>query len=416
MPAARPVGPGFFPLDEVLELGTSRYCPRLVESIVLLGTLLPFERVPAVLAFFTQVTITPETARRLTEAAGAAAVALEAAAVARIERTLPDSPARPAVQLLSVDGAMVPLVKGEWAEVKTLVVGTVVPGPPSEDDTPTVRTTELSYFSRLADADTFGRLATLETHRRGTLAATTVCGVTDGAPWCQGFLDLHRPDAVRILDFPHAVGYLSQAAQARYPDDPRRARTWLTTQRHTLRHGDPAEVLAALSTCAAEVAPASPAQALIQTALSYLELRRDQIRYAHFAAAGYPIGSGSVESANKLVIEARLKGSGMHWARANVNPLACLRAVLCSERWTEAWPAIWHAWRATTRQRASARREARRLALVAVTPAPPASAALPEPMASAPAPAPPPRPKLVVNGKPTKDHPWKQGPPLRRAS
>ena len=28
-----------------------------------------------------------------------------------------------------------------------------------------------------------------------------------------------------------------------------------------------------------------------------------------------PIGSGTVESANTLVVEARLKGAGMHWAR-----------------------------------------------------------------------------------------------------
>ena len=30
-----------------------------------------------------------------------------------------------------------------------------------------------------------------------------------------------------------------------------------------------------------------------------------------YQAAGWPIGSGSVESANKLVVEARLKGAGM---------------------------------------------------------------------------------------------------------
>jgi len=28
-----------------------------------------------------------------------------------------------------------------------------------------------------------------------------------------------------------------------------------------------------------------------------------------------------VESANKLVVEGRLKGSGMHWARAQVTPM-----------------------------------------------------------------------------------------------
>ena len=294
----------------MLGLGPSALSPRLVESVVLLGTLLPFERVPMVLTHFTGVRLDVETVRRLTEAAGSAAVAQEAADVARIARDLPDGPRGPLVQLLSVDGAMVPLVGGEWAEVKTLAVGTIVAGSPADDGTPTVQTVELSYFSRLTDAETFGQLATAETHRRGTLSAGTVCGVSDGAPWCQGFLDLQRPDAVRILDFPHAVGYLAQAAQARYPADPVRARTWLAEQRHTLRHGDPADVLTALADWLAEdVADGGTAQT-IRAAWTYLDARREQIAYASFSAAGYPIGSGCVESANKLVVEARLKGSG----------------------------------------------------------------------------------------------------------
>jgi hypothetical protein len=38
---------------------------------------------------------------------------------------LPEAPAGPAKHLFSVDGAMVPLVSGEWAEVKTLVLGEI---------------------------------------------------------------------------------------------------------------------------------------------------------------------------------------------------------------------------------------------------------------------------------------------------
>ena len=45
-----------------------------------------------------------------------------------------------------------------------------------------------------------------------------------------------------------------------------------------------------------------------------------------------------MESANKLVVEARLKGAGMYWARASVNPMVALRTVACADRWPEAWP------------------------------------------------------------------------------
>ena len=33
------------------------------------------------------------------------------------------------------------------------------------------------------------------------------------------------------------------------------------------------------------------------------------VDYAAFQAAGYPIGSGSTESANKIVVEVRLRGA-----------------------------------------------------------------------------------------------------------
>jgi hypothetical protein len=39
-------------------------------------------------------------------------------------------------------------------------------------------------------------------------------------------------------------------------------------------------------------------------------------------------------------VEARLKGSGMHWADQHVNPMLALRNIVCSRRWKEDWPRI----------------------------------------------------------------------------
>ena len=74
--------------------------------------------------------------------------------------------------------------------------------------------------------------------------------------------------------------------------------------------------------------------------LAYLEKREAQMRYPVLRAQGWPIGSGAVESGNKLVVEARLKGGGMHWARPHVNPMLGLRNIVCSGRWAREWPRI----------------------------------------------------------------------------
>jgi hypothetical protein len=46
---------------------------------------------------------------------------------------------------------------------------------------------------------------------------------------------------------------------------------------------------------------------------------------------------GSGESAHKLVVEARLKGAGMRWARQNVNPMLVLRNAVCNREWKQSW-------------------------------------------------------------------------------
>jgi hypothetical protein len=71
-------------------------------------------------------------------------------------------------------------------------------------------------------------------------------------------------------------------------------------------------------------------------ALAYLDKRVAQLQYPSFQAAWWPPGSGTVESVNKLVVESRLKGAGMRWARPNVTTLLVLRNAVCNDRWHEA--------------------------------------------------------------------------------
>lgn len=375
-----------------------QFAPRLIEGIARLGTWLPFGQVPELFAFFTGVCIDAETARRLTERAGAALVAVEDAAVERLEREMPPAPPGPPVQQLSADGAMVPLVGGVWAEVKTLAIGTV-----TRDAAGVIQTSDLSYCSRLTEAREFARVTRGETQRRGTERAGVVCAVQDGAVWLQELIALHRPDAVRILDFAHAVQQISAVGQAVWGAGSAQAAAWLDRQCHTLKHDDPDAVLAAMRAVPVEKA-AVPAQAAAtrDAVLGYLESRRAQIAYAVFQAAGYPIGSGIVESANKLVVEARLKGSGMHWARRNVNGMVALRALVCSQRWAEGWAAIRVQWQ---QERATQRAVRARVPIVRPPVAVPPLSPAPTPVRAARR---HPRRRLVVHGRPTPDHPWRK--------
>lgn len=390
----------FFPLDEELQLLPGRGSPYLHEALIRLGTWLPFGRVPAELAFFCRTTISAETARRVTEEAGAVLEATQTAAVERLERELPEPPPGPAIQQLSVDGAMVPLVRGEWTEVKTLALGTVGRRVTREGKE-VVQTTDLTYFSRSLEAAAFGRLATIATHAGGTARAEVVCAVGDGAEWIQGFIDLHRPDAVRILDLPHVLEHLATVAHAVYGATSPVATTWLDAQTTELLERGPTTVLAAVLALATEPTASAETQEICQRVHAYLSKRQEHLAYPTFRTAGYPIGDGAVESANKLVVQARLKGSGMHWERHNVNPMLSLRTSVCSDQWQSDWLLI----AGGLRQQETAQRKARRQARHAL-PDPAGPVPLPPALPSAP-PTTPPRDKLVVDGRPTADHPWR---------
>ncbi len=396
MPPVPPVGTGLFPLDDELGLLPGSLTPHLQASLVRLASWMPFAHAAREVGWLTQAVVSRHVARRLTEAAGAAYVAEQTAAVARLEQQPTAEPVGPAVLQVSADGAMVSLVGKQWVEVKTLAIGTVVQTAAGEG-----RARALSYFSRRAEHRDFRRLALVETHRRGVGTAGTVVAVMDGADWLQRFIDFHRRDAVRVLDFPHAVEYLTRAGHEAFGvamTATATSRAWLTRQAHTLKHAGPTPVLAALR--------ALPGGTQRDAALAYLEPRLPQLQYPTFRAAGYPIGSGIVESANKVVVEDRLKGSGMHWAPRHVDPLLALRTAVCADRWDEAWSQISARLLADDRARrrrrrhllAAERRAARLAALPTDTPtptdAPPATPATPAP------------PKTIVNGRPTKAHPW----------
>ncbi len=245
---------------------------------------------------------------------------------------------------------MIPLVHGQWTEVRTLAVGEVQP-PQATPAGPVVHTTNLSYFSRRTDSTTFGDLATLELHRRGIEGARRVGAVVDGAVWCQSFVDLHYPEAVRILDFAHAAEYLTAIAQTMGTNGPLLSPSQLVELRHALKHNGPAVVVPQLRTLVAT----QPTNTDLASCLAYLETREAQLQYPHFIAEGWPIGSGMVESANKLVVEDRLKGAGMHWAEVNVNPMLALRNAVCNDRWEESWTVI----EREQRGQVAARRQAR---------------------------------------------------------
>lgn len=155
----------------------------------------------------------------------------------------------------------------------------------------------------------------------------------DGADWCQMFRDRHRPDAVCMLDFPHGGEHINDLLEALEKTSVHFPPHMLERCLHILKHRGPRPLLRMADQIPSDLA----GQKGIHEHLDYLRKREALMQYPQFQRDGWPIGSGMVESANKNVVEARLKGAGMHWERKNVNPMLALRNAVCNGRWREMW-------------------------------------------------------------------------------
>ncbi len=370
---------------------------------------MPFAQAARMLERMVSVQVSQETVRRLSEQAGGhveTAQTVEAQAPWQEESGGKQGAVRLAIR---ADGALVPLVKGEWAQVRTLAIGEVEEQHAS-DGSSEIHVSQLSYFSRLTDAATFTDLAEVETRRRKVIQAEQVCAVTDGADWLQHCIDMHRSDAVRILDFPHAAEHLSLLLQAlekagmTFPAD------LLQRCLHRLKHRGPRFLLRLGNRLPAHLAELEG----VREHVGYLQKREKLMQYPTFRQDGWPIGSGMVESANKLVVEARLKGAGMHWERSNVNRMLTLRNGICNERWQETWQVAVAQQCRHQAQRRTARAEQRKQALLSS-----GDPLLVEPTPATPQPPPeekvpprvPPTPAATLPGscRPSAYHPWKRG-------
>jgi hypothetical protein len=209
------------------------------------------------------------------------------------------------------------------------------------------------------------------------------------------------------LDFPHAAEHVSvliqgiQQAGINLPTD------LLERILHRLKKHGPRLLMRLLDRLPTHVANRDG----VREQISYLRKREALMQYPEYQHNGWPIGSGIGESANKLVVQSRLKGAGMHWEASHVNPMLSLRNAVCNDRWEETRQEIvtekGRQQQMQRQQRALARYQQRVASLLLLL-----LPFLPPPPKSPPAPLLPASPAATLPGssRPSSHHPWKRGP------
>jgi hypothetical protein len=130
------------------------------------------------------------------------------------------------------------------------------------------------------------------------------------------------------LDFYHAVEHLSRVADLQKGWGKSQRKRWTTKYRRLLLKGKTDEVIGAIR----QVCYRKKNKKL-GTERDYFIRNRDRLCYDKITHEGLPIGSGSVESAVRRVVNLRLKSASTYWLRETAEAMLMLRSYFKAGRW-----------------------------------------------------------------------------------
>jgi hypothetical protein len=231
---------------------------------------------------------------------------------------------------MSLDGGMVHLRGEGWKEFKAGTVFDVAVGevmdPTLGDVVEQVQAVKLAYVAVLGSAEQFAPAFWALAVAHDVPQASESSVAADGAEWIWNLVADYFPDSVQIVDWYHAVQHLAQAAHALFPDHPDQAHNWFEQHKTSLFRGEIWKITQVLD------------QAGLADHSRYFQVHRHRMQYQEFRENGYPIGSGSVESAIKQ-FKVRLTGPGMHWSRPAAERMLVIRAAILSHQFDRLWAA-----------------------------------------------------------------------------
>jgi hypothetical protein len=323
-----PCAHGFYSLDEALGLTVAARQHDVQDLAAWLATEMPFETAADAMARSTGIAVSPpavhETVKDIGSWLGVEEICPSKEEIlAKIAQFSEGKRSRP-VMMLAVDGAMAPVRpepsayrgkrgKGDFEEVKGLRFYLV------DKD----RIEHLISWHQIGSADELA--SALQAIKEAGLVPedrVRLCVVADGAAWIWNRVGQVFPKARQVLDYYHCSEHLHALAAAQYGKGTLKAREWVDASLLRLFLKQKSRVIAGIR----RMKPASAeAGKLIKETAAYLRNHSNRLDYGTLRRGGYHIGSGAIESANKLISHVRLKRPGAWWYPSNANTVLKLR-------------------------------------------------------------------------------------------
>lgn len=291
-----------------------------------------FERAGRMLTKALKLRINEETIREVTEYVGSFVFKQD---TEKAEQTLSNihkignEPEDDSVLYIETDGAAVNTrVEDEngstWRENKTVLVFRDKDMIRRKDDRHII--TKKEYIPYIGTSENFKKYMLEAAVRAGYGKIKKVVVISDGAQWIRNVCNEIFPDAVMILDLYHLKENIYTYAKHKYLGHTAKYTAWAEAAIKMIEDEQVDKLLSLL-----------PENEKLPTGCvnlrHYIACNRDRITYKKFKAMGYFVGSGAIESGNKLIVHQRLKQAGMRWSVTGAQAVLSLRAKDESNLW-----------------------------------------------------------------------------------
>ena len=143
------------------------------------------------------------------------------------------------------------------------------------------------------------------------------------------------PRAVGILDLFHALERLWEVSHCLHAEKSPEASAFVTHHLQMLLDGKVGYVIREFRRLIAKHDLKGAKKKTVQSAITYYDNNRENMRYDEYLCAGYPIASGVIEGACHHFVKDRMEGAGMRWELEGAQAMLSLRAIYLNGQWDD---------------------------------------------------------------------------------
>ena len=219
-----------------------------------------------------------------------------------------------------------------WRENKTVIVFTNKDLIKRKDGGNIIVNKEYAAF--IGSAEDFRGYVLNSAVNAGYGKVSAVVIIADGAAWIRNMAKELFPEATQILDLYHLKENIYTYAKHKFLQNEKEYTPWAEAVIARIEKGEAEEVLKLLPE--EKNLPAG-----VVNLRTYMINNIDKINYPEYKSKGYFVGSGAIESANKVVVQRRLKQAGMRWSVTGAQAVLTLRAKVESNLWDSVVRSLW---------------------------------------------------------------------------